>query len=205
MTTAPSTGLVAILRGITPAEAEPVAKALYAAGFRAIEVPLNSPDPFESIKTMRSVLPEDCAVGAGTVLTVEDVERAREAGSNIIVSPNTDSQVIEATVKAGMRSYPGVATATEAFTALKAGATSLKLFPSDAVGIDGMKAWLAVLPSNVELLPVGGVDSSNLAAWAAAGARGAGIGSTLYKPGRSAEEVATRAAELMTAWQHATS
>ncbi|HKU36419.1 MAG TPA: 2-dehydro-3-deoxy-6-phosphogalactonate aldolase [Paenarthrobacter sp.] len=203
MTTNPATGLVAILRGITPAEAEPVAKALYAAGFRFIEVPLNSPEPFESIRTMRNALPNDCSVGAGTVLTVEDVERAREAGSNIIVSPNTDSQVIEATVAAGMRSYPGVATPSEAFRAIKAGASSLKLFPADAVGIEGMKAWLAVLPSHVELLPVGGVDKSNLGAWADAGARGAGIGSTLYKPGRPAEEVAERAVELVAAWQKA--
>ncbi|GAB3536733.1 2-dehydro-3-deoxy-6-phosphogalactonate aldolase [Arthrobacter tecti] len=204
MKTNPSTGLVAILRGISLAESESVAKSLYAAGFRSIEVPLNSPEPFESIRKIRSVLPEDCSVGAGTVLTVEDVERAREAGSNIIVSPNTDSQVIEAAVKAGMRSYPGVTTPSEAFAAIKAGSTSLKLFPSNAVGIDGMKAWLAVLPANVELLPVGGVDSSNLAAWAAAGAGGAGIGSTLYNPGRNAENVGERAAELVSVWQKAT-
>jgi 2-dehydro-3-deoxyphosphogalactonate aldolase len=203
MNTTPSTGLVAILRGITPAESEAVAKALYAAGFRSIEVPLNSPEPFESIRIIRGALPEDCSVGAGTVLSVQDAERAREAGSDIIVSPNMDPQVIEATVRMGMFSYPGVATPTEAFAAIKAGAGSLKLFPSDAVGIDGMKAWLAVLPSDVELLPVGGVDSDNLAAWAAAGAGGAGIGSTLYKPGRTVEEVSARAVELVAAWRNA--
>lgn len=203
MNTTPSTGLVAILRGITPAESEGVAKALYAAGFRSIEVPLNSPEPFESIRIIRGALPEDCSVGAGTVLSVQDAERAREAGSDIIVSPNMDPQVIEATVRMGMRSYPGVATPTEAFAAIEAGAGSLKLFPSDAVGIDGMKAWLAVLPSDVELLPVGGVDSDNLAAWAAAGAGGAGIGSTLYKAGRTVEEVSARAVELVTAWRNA--
>lgn len=199
-----STGLIAILRGLTPEEAPEIGRVLYTAGFRSVEVPLNSPAPFESIRRMRSSLPADCSVGAGTVLTVEDVLRAREAGSDIIVSPNTNAQVIRATVAAGMRSYPGVATPTDAFTAVQAGATSLKLFPSDAVGIAGMKAWLAVLPADVELLPVGGIDSSNIAAWAAAGAGGAGIGSTLYKPERSADDVADRAAGLIAAWRNAT-
>jgi 2-dehydro-3-deoxyphosphogalactonate aldolase len=203
--TASSTGLVAILRGITPEESESIGKALYAAGFRALEVPLNSPEPFESIRRLRASLPGDCAVGAGTVLTVEDVQRAREAGSDIIVSPNANPEVIRATVAAGMRSYPGVATPTEAFAAVHAGATSLKLFPSGAVGIAGMKAWRDVLPAEVEMLPVGGVDSSNLAEWIAAGAGGAGIGSSLYKPGRGADDVAARAAALMAAWLGATS
>jgi 2-dehydro-3-deoxyphosphogalactonate aldolase len=200
-----TTGLVAILRGITPPEAEAVGHALYDAGFRYVEVPLNSPDPLESIRLVRAALPDDCAVGAGTVLTPEQVERARDAGSNIIVSPNMDQDVIRATVAAGMRSYPGVATPTEAFAALAAGATALKLFPADSVGIAGMQAWRPVLPEGTELLPVGGIGASNLGDWVAAGAAGAGIGSTLYKPGRSADDVAARAAELMAAWRSALS
>lgn len=198
-----TTGLVAILRGITPAEAEAVGHALYDTGFRYVEVPLNSPDPLESIRLIRAALPEDCAVGAGTVLTTEQVESARQAGSDIIVSPNMDQDVIRATVAAGMRSYPGVATPTEAFAALAAGATALKLFPADSVGIGGMQAWQPVLPEGTEMLPVGGIDASNLGDWVAAGAAGAGIGSTLYKPGRSADDVAARAAELMAAWRSA--
>ncbi|KHL04228.1 2-dehydro-3-deoxy-6-phosphogalactonate aldolase [Sinomonas humi] len=198
-----TTGLVAILRGITPPEAETIGHALYAAGFRYVEVPLNSPDPLESIKLIRAALPDDCAVGAGTVLTVGQVELAKEAGSDIIVSPNMDQDVIRATVGAGMRSYPGVATPSEAFAALAAGATALKLFPADSVGIGGMQAWRPVLPPGTELLPVGGISASNLGEWVAAGAGGAGIGSTLYKPGRSADDVAHRAAELMAAWRNA--
>ncbi|GAB2889968.1 2-dehydro-3-deoxy-6-phosphogalactonate aldolase [Neomicrococcus lactis] len=204
MSTSP-TGLIAILRGITPEESEPIGEALYGAGFRSIEVPLNSPEPFDSIRRMRNFLPADCAVGAGTVLTLDDVVRSQQAGSDIIVSPNANTDVIRATVAAGMRSYPGVATATEAFSAIEAGATSLKIFPSDVVGVAGMKAWLAVIPANVEILPVGGIDSANLGTWASAGASGAGIGSTLYKPGRSVKDVTERAKELIAAWQVATS
>ncbi|MCH6470198.1 2-dehydro-3-deoxy-6-phosphogalactonate aldolase [Sinomonas terrae] len=199
-----TTGLVAILRGITPPEAEAIGRVLYGAGFRYVEVPLNSPDPLESIKLIRAALPEDCAVGAGTVLTVGQVELAKEAGSDIIVSPNMDQEVIRTTVGSGMRSYPGVATPSEAFAALAAGATALKLFPADSVGIGGMQAWRPVLPAGTEILPVGGISSSNLGEWVAAGAGGAGIGSTLYKPGRSAEDVGQRAAELMAAWRDAT-
>lgn len=200
MNTTP-TGLVAILRGLTPGEAPKIGETLHAAGFRSLEIPLNSPRPFESIERLRSLLPPDCSVGAGTVLTPEDVERAKDAGSDIIVSPNTNVDVINRSVALEMRSYPGVATPTEAFTAIDAGATSLKLFPADAVGIPGMKAWRAVLPSHIELLPVGGVDESNLAAWIAGGAGGAGIGGTLYKPGHSPAEVGTRARKLMSVWQ----
>jgi 2-dehydro-3-deoxyphosphogalactonate aldolase len=154
---------------------------------------------------MRAALPEDCAVGAGTVLTTGQVEQAKEAGSSIIVSPNMDTDVIRATVAAEMRSYPGVATPTEAFAALAAGATALKLFPAESIGIGGMQAWRPVLPHGTELLPVGGIAASNLGEWVAAGAAGAGIGSTLYKPGRSAGDVAARAAELMAAWHTALS
>lgn len=199
-----TTGPIAILRGITPPEAEDIGRVLYAAGFRYVEVPLNSPDPLESIKLIRAALPEDCAVGAGTVLTAGQIELAKEAGSDIVVSPNMDQDVIRATVAAGMRSYPGVATPSEAFAALAAGATALKLFPAESVGIGGMQAWRPVLPPATELLPVGGITASNLGEWVAAGAAGAGIGSTLYKPGRSAADVATQAAALMAAWHQAT-
>lgn len=198
------TGLIAILRGLTPPESEPIGQALYAAGFRSLEVPLNSPDPYQSIRRLRASLPEDCAVGAGTVLKAAEVQVAREAGSTMIVSPNTNLDVIRATVAAGMRSYPGVATPTEAFTAIDAGATSLKLFPAESIGIPGMTAWRAVLPAEVDMLPVGGIDRANLARWAAAGAGGAGIGTTLYKPGRNAADVGARAAELVAAWAAAT-
>lgn len=198
------TGLVAILRGLTPREAPGVGQQLYEAGFRALEVPLNSPDPLTSISLLRENLPQNCAVGAGTVLTVEEVHAAHAAGSGIVVSPTVDPEVIAETVRLGMRSYPGVTTPTEAFTAVKAGARSLKLFPSDAVGISGMKAWQAVLPKDIEFLPVGGIDASNLGAWVTAGASGAGIGSSLYKPGITVEDLSSRAVALIQAWRSAT-
>lgn len=196
-----STGLVAILRGITPDEAVAVGEALVDAGFAGIEVPLNSPDPFASVTLLADAFGDRVLVGAGTVLAADDVRRAADAGARIIVSPNADREVIATTVGLGLRSYPGVATPTEAFTALGAGARSLKLFPSSAVGISGMKAWRAVLPPDVELLPVGGVEASNLAEWAAAGAGGAGLGSCLYRPGDSAEQVRRSAEELVRAWK----
>jgi 2-dehydro-3-deoxyphosphogalactonate aldolase len=198
--TTKQTGLVAILRGLTPPESEPIGEALYAAGFRCLEVPLNSPDPYKSIQRLRASLPADCAIGAGTVLTVRDVHLAREAGSSLVISPNTNPEVIRATVAAGMRSYPGVATPTEAFAAVQAGATRLKLFPANTIGIAGMLAWRAVLPEDVEMLPVGGIVSADLPAWAKAGAGGAGIGTTLYQPGRSAADIGEHAAELIAAW-----
>lgn len=197
------TGLVAILRGLTPREAPEVGDRLYAAGFRALEVPLNSPDPLTSVRVLRENLPQDCAVGAGTVLTVEEVRAARAAGAGLIVSPAMDPEVIAETVRLGMRSYPGVATPTEAFAALRAGARSLKLFPSDAVGIAGMTAWRAVLPADVEFLPVGGVGAENLRDWVAAGAGGAGIGSSLYRPGVSGPDLSARAEALVRAWRSA--
>lgn len=197
------TGLVAILRGLSPQEAPEVGQRLYQAGFRALEVPLNSPDPLASIRVLRGILPQDCAVGAGTVVTVEEVRAAQDAGSNLIVSPAMDPEVIAETVRLGLRSYPGVATPTEAFAAVKAGARSLKLFPSDAVGIAGMKAWQAVIPASVEFLPVGGIDAENLKDWVAAGATGAGIGSSLYTPGITSEDLSARAATLVQAWRSA--
>lgn len=195
------TGLIAILRGVTPAEVVDIGLALAEAGITAIEVPLNSPDPFTSVRLLDDALGDRCAIGAGTVLTTDDVERARRAGATMIVAPNTDRAVIAATVDAGMTPYPGVATPTEAFAAIAAGARHLKLFPADAVGIAGARAWRAVLPHDVALLPVGGVDESNLAAWAAAGAAGAGLGSCLYRPGDTAGVSGDRARELCRIWR----
>ncbi|WP_072687761.1 2-dehydro-3-deoxy-6-phosphogalactonate aldolase [Rhodococcus marinonascens] len=198
--TATQTGLIAILRGVTPQEIVAVGSALVEAGFTAIEVPLNSPEPFESIERLATAVGEVCVVGAGTVLSVDDVIRSEAAGSRIIVSPNTDADVIGAAVARKLRPYPGAATPTEAFRAVDAGARSIKLFPSDSVGPTGMNAWQAVLPAEVELLPVGGVDRTNLATWAAAGAGGAGLGTCLYRPGDSADTVRVRALDLMNIW-----
>ncbi|MDX6301419.1 MAG: 2-dehydro-3-deoxyphosphogalactonate aldolase [Nocardioidaceae bacterium] len=194
------TGLVAILRGVPPEDVVALGEVLVVEGFAAVEVPLNSPDPFTSVHRLADACGDRCVVGAGTVLTVADVDRARDAGARMIVSPNSDPRVISAAVERGLRPYPGAATPTEAFAALAAGARNIKLFPSDAVGIGGMKAWRAVLPADVELLPVGGVDETNLGAWAAAGAGGAGLGSCLYRPGDGPDVVRTRARVLRTAW-----
>jgi 2-dehydro-3-deoxyphosphogalactonate aldolase len=202
--TTSGTGLVAILRGITAREVVAIGSALADEGFPAIEVPLNSPDPFRSIELLAAAVGDVCTVGAGTVLSVDDVIRSDAAGARIIVAPNTDNGVIAAAVSRNLRPYPGVATVTEAFQAVSAGARCLKLFPSDAVGIAGMTAWQSVLPRDVELLPVGGVDRSNIAAWARAGAGGAGLGASLYRPGDSAEKVRARARILLDVWVAAT-
>ena len=191
------TGLVAILRGIRPDEAVAVGRVLVEEGFDAIEVPLNSPDPLSSIERLAAAVGDTVPVGAGTVLTVDEVAQARSAGARLIVSPNADLAVIAATVRHGLRSYPGVVTPTEAFAAVGAGARSLKLFPAHSVGIAGMRAWRSVLPDHVELLPVGGVDAGNLGEWLAAGAEGAGLGSCLYRPGDPAELVRERARALV--------
>jgi 2-dehydro-3-deoxyphosphogalactonate aldolase len=201
MTSQP-TGLVAILRGVTPADAVAVAEAVFAAGFDAVEVPYNSPDPLESIRRVRAAGPADRRVGAGTVLTPDDVRRAADAGASLIVSPNTLADVVAETVRLGLESYPGAATPTEAFAALDAGARAIKLFPSSAVGIDGMRAWASVLPAGTQLVPVGGVDAANLGDWARAGAAGAGIGTSLYRPGDTPEVVGERAAELVRIWHN---
>ena len=197
---APRSGLIAILRGITPDDVVAVGSALVEEGFHAIEVPLNSPDPYRSIELLATNFGRLCPVGAGTVLRPEQAERARSAGAEIIVSPNTDVEVITTTLGLGMRSYPGIATPTEALVAVRAGARSLKLFPSNILGISGMRALSAVLPGDVELIPVGGVDGSNLAEWRAAGAGGAGIGTRVYRPGDSAAEVRAKARRLSDIW-----
>lgn len=200
MTAAQPAGLIAILRGITPAEAPAIGDALYGAGFRRIEVPLNSPDPFESIRLLAEHLPQDARIGAGTVVRVADVDRVHEAGGRLVVAPNTDPAVIARALELGLEPNPGVATATEVFTALHAGARALKIFPASSVGIAGMKAWAATVPAGTQFLPVGGIDVDTLPDWLAAGAAGAGIGATLYTPGRGAGEVRRQAEALQRVW-----
>lgn len=165
-----------------------------------MEVPLNSPEPLKSIAILRAELPADCVVGAGTVLNVEEVEACRDAGAQIIVSPNADVEVIKATVAAGMDSFPGVATPSEAFAAVKAGARNIKIFPVEQVGLDGYKAWRAVLPADIGIIPVGGINAENMEVWVEAGATGFGIASALYTPGRDLEELKSRATAIVEAW-----
>lgn len=191
--------LIAILRGVAPGEAEAVGEALVAAGIPVIEVPLNSPEPFESIARLARRLGAAAMVGAGTVLTVEDVARVAAAGGRIVVSPGADREVIAATVAAGMVAAPGYFTPTEAFAALRAGAHVLKLFPAEAAGPAVVKAQRAVLPRDVPLVVVGGITPASMAAYRAAGADGFGLGSALYRPGSSAAEVAANAAAFVAA------
>lgn len=192
--------LVAILRGVRPEEAVDIGKALVAAGFRLIEVPLNSPRAFVSIEALRAALPGDVVVGAGTVLAVEDVAAVRAAGGEQIVSPHTDIRIIEATKSLGMASIPGAATPSEAFTALAAGADCLKLFPAEMIQPPVVKAMLAILPAGTAVLPVGGITPEAMRPFVEAGARGFGLGSALYKPGMTAAEIGTRAERFAAAW-----
>lgn len=185
--------LVAIIRGVTPDEVVAVGEAIFAAGIRIIEVPLNSPDPFASIERLARAMGDRATVGAGTVLRVEDVARVRDAGGRIVVSPGGETDVIAATVAAGMISAPGYFTPTEGFAALKAGAHALKLFPAEAASPAVVKAQRAVLPKDVPLLVVGGVTPDNMGAYLAAGANGFGLGSGVYKPGQTPEQVGAQA------------
>ncbi|MGR3484367.1 MAG: 2-dehydro-3-deoxy-6-phosphogalactonate aldolase [Paracoccaceae bacterium] len=192
--------LIAILRGIAPPQAAEAAHALIEAGITTIEVPLNSPDPFASIRAMADAAGDRATVGAGTVLSVDDVARTRDAGGGIVVSPNADQRVIAATRAAGLQSWPGVMTPTEAFVALRAGATGLKLFPGNLIGPAGLKALRAVLPPETPVYAVGGAGPDNFADWVAAGAAGFGLGTALYTPGTSTDDLAAKARAIVTAW-----
>jgi 2-dehydro-3-deoxyphosphogalactonate aldolase len=185
--------LVAIIRGVTPGEAEAIGEALYEGGIRIIEVPLNSPDPIESIRLLAARFADRALIGAGTVLAAEQVAEVAAAGGRLIVAPNTHLPVIEAAAAAGMVSTPGYFTPSEAFAALRAGATGLKLFPAEGASPQVIKAQRAVLPKDVPLLVVGGVTPDNMRPWLDAGANGFGLGSGIYKPGQSAEETVAKA------------
>lgn len=195
--------IVAILRGITPDEAQSVAAALIGAGITRIEVPLNSPDALHSIARLAQDFDGKAEIGAGTVLSVEDVAGVVHAGGRLIVSPNTDAAVIRATKQNGLVSLPGVFTATDCFQAIAAGADALKIFPAFLIGPEGLKALRAVLPPGCPVYAVGGVGPGDFAAWQRAGAAGFGIGTALYTPGRSAAEVAARADEMVAAYDEA--
>ncbi len=196
-------GLIAILRGVRPDEAVDIAQSLYAAGFRAIEVPLNSPEPFESIRKIRASLPSDCVVGRRHRLSSPNRSNRSRRWRIDHHHAAQRPKVIVAAKCAGMEVLPGVATATEAFAAFAAGASFLKLFPADHLGTATLKAWRSVLPRGAGLIPVGGIHPGNIATFVAAGAAGFGIGSALYKPGMSVPEVEAKAAEFVEAWQTA--
>ena len=190
--------LIAILRGLTPAEAVPVGRVLVEAGFRILEVPLNSPDPLASISALSHAFPQ-ARIGAGTVLHRSDVGPVQAAGGTLVVAPNLNPDVVIEARDLGLASLPGVATPTEAFTALEAGATGLKLFPAEMMGPPVVKALRAVLPRDTLLLPVGGITPASLAAYRAAGADGFGIGSALYTPGMDIETLRQRAHDFIAA------
>jgi len=193
--------LVAILRGLTPAEAEATARTLYDRGFRLIEVPLNSPQPFDSIAAIRKLLPSDALVGAGTVMTVEQVSQLADLGAELVVMPHADTEIISAAKAQGMVSLPGVTTPTEAFLALKAGADALKLFPAELIGPRVVKAMRAVLPPDVRLLPVGGITPGTMKPYLDAGVAGFGLGSALYTPGMPLEQIAEHVDQFVAAWR----
>lgn len=199
--TPPELPLVAILRGLAPAEALAVADVLHQAGFRALEVPLNRPGALECIALLAASAPADTLVGGGTMLSVADVEAVHRAGGRLLVAPNCNPAVIRRAAELGMYCAPGVATPTEAFAALDAGAHALKLFPADMLGHAGLKAFKSVLPASVPLWPVGGVTPDNMAGWVGAGATGFGIGGQLYTPGAGLDALAQRAAAYIAAWR----
>ncbi|MFK7745140.1 MAG: 2-dehydro-3-deoxy-6-phosphogalactonate aldolase [Roseobacter sp.] len=195
--------LIAILRGVTPTEAPAIADALIAEGITQIEVPLNSPDPLDSIARLARQFGADALIGAGTVLTIQDVAAVADAGGRLIVSPNCDTEVIAATKARDMQSWPGVFTPTEAFAAIAAGADGLKLFPGSMAGPEGLAAMRAILPQGTKVFAVGGAGPENFDLWIRASADGFGLGSALYKPGLSAAEVGGRARAIVAAYHSA--
>ncbi|WP_210541916.1 2-dehydro-3-deoxy-6-phosphogalactonate aldolase [Rhodoferax sp. PAMC 29310] len=193
--------LVAILRGLVPAEAAAIGSALYEGGFRALEVPLNRPGAIECIDVLTRALPADALIGGGTMLSKADVDAVHGAGGRLMVSPNCDVRVIAHAASLGMLCAPGVVTPTEAFAALQAGAHALKLFPADMVGHSGLKALLSVVPADTDFWPVGGVTPESMGPWVKAGAAGFGIGGQLFSPGTTAAEVGVKARAYLQAWE----
>lgn len=194
------TPLVAILRGIKPQESVAIGQVLVEEGFSIIEVPLNSPQPLASIEAMTKALGDRVLIGAGTVLGTEQVTQVASAGGRLVVSPDAKVEVVQATRAAGLYSIPGFATVSEAFAMIDAGADALKLFPAEASSPQVLKAMRAVLPAQVPVLPVGGIDSQTMSAWREAGAAGFGLGSAIYRPGDSADVVRKKARSLLAAW-----
>jgi 2-dehydro-3-deoxyphosphogalactonate aldolase len=197
----PDLPLVAILRGLDPLDAAAVGRTLFGAGWRLLEVPLNRPGALEAIRILVDMAPPDAIVGGGTMLSVADVDAVAQAGGRLFVAPNCNPAAIAHARAAGMLCAPGVATPTEAFAALDAGAHALKLFPAESIGPAGLKAMKSVLPADTPLWPVGGVTPEQIPAWKAAGATGAGIGSQLFTPGVTVDELGARARAFASAWR----
>lgn len=195
--------LVAILRGLPPEQAVEVGQSMYAAGIRVIEVPLNSPHPYLSIEKLSRLFGETCLCGAGTVLNAADVERTRDAGGQLIVSPNFDAEVVNRALSLGMTVMPGIATATEAFAAIRAGARHLKLFPAASYGSRHLKALKDVLPASIRVYPVGGIGATDISEWLQAGAAGFGFGSELYRPSYTSAEISQRAQRVVESYRAA--
>jgi 2-dehydro-3-deoxyphosphogalactonate aldolase len=197
------TTLIAILRGVVPDRVAEIGDVLYEAGIRIIEVPLNSPDPFASIAQLVACGRPDLVIGAGTVLNIDDVRRTHEAGGRLVVAPNLNADVIRCALRLAMQVTPGIATATEAFAAIAAGARQLKLFPAVTYGPRHLQALRAVLPSNVEVFPVGGIERQDIPRWLSVGAAGFGFGSEIFRPDYSIADIGRRARDLMKALREA--
>lgn len=193
--------LVAILRGLVPDKAQTTGEVLFQAGFRLIEVPLNSPNAFDSIELLAKEFVGRAMIGGGTVISADDVERVKQRGGDFVVSPNCNIEVIRRAKQRGMFVFPGVATPTEAFTALENGADGLKIFPAELIPPKGVKALLTVLPKGTDLIPVGGIDQTNMAGYLNAGATGFGFGSSLFKPSYDLDDISLNAKELVESYQ----